>query len=417
MPFEDELTDALNDTAHTFQPDLTALVNAGVSDGRRRNRRRRALGVLGTVTALAVVAVGGTFASGVLSSDQHTSKSADRKPTPSATRTTPPAVPVNPAATPKPYTQKQLEAVLKSLLPKGSVTFPKDNPNFDGTFGGVTFDDGHGAAEIDVNLQQLTSGDSGADGLKCPDPAYVPNDVCTLTQLADGSHLEILKGWEYPTMKGGMKEWDAWLTTPQGGRVGISEYNSAQEKSAVTRTNPPLTSDQLKAIVTSSRWIAPLAAVPKPKSLSTQTGSPNLTSQHILGMLNSILPVGIARSQGNGQQGFADLLLNDGKGNGLFQINIQDWSAALAKSKGAGAKSGDNPVSLFAGATVLSDGSKLRTSQESGQWTADLLRTDGLRIVVMEFNAPGQNVAATRADPVLTMAQLKAVVTSPVWKK
>jgi len=52
MPFEDELTDALSDTAHSFQPNLTSLVNAGVSDGRRRDRRRRVLGVVGFDTRL-----------------------------------------------------------------------------------------------------------------------------------------------------------------------------------------------------------------------------------------------------------------------------------------------------------------------------------------------------------------------------
>ena len=70
------------------------------------------------------------------------------------------------------------------------------------------------------------------------------------------------------------------------------------------------------------------------------------------------------------------------------------------------------------------DGSKLVTTQgpaEKGgsgavQWTADVLRPNGLRILIMEFNAPAQNTAAIRTDPVLTMAQLKAIVTSPEWK-
>ena len=420
MPFEDELTDALNDTAHTFQPDLTSLVNAGVSDGRRRDRRRRVLGVVGTVTALSVVAVGGVFASGALSSDQSTSRSADHRSAPTVTRTGPPSVDVNPAATGKPYTQKQLQEVLKSLLPKGKVTFPSSGSNAPGgvaTYATVVYDDGHGASEIDVSLQWVASGDSSAAGLQCPDPAYNPHDVCTMTKVAGGNRLVVDKGWEYPDMKGGMKDWNAWLTTPKGAQVMISEYNSAQEKGTVTRTSPPLSADQLKAVATSAKWTPAVAALPKPKPAPTKTASTSLTGPNIVAVLNRLLPAGVTRSHEHGEDGFADLLLNDGKGNGLFQINVQDFSADLAKG-------GSGILPLFDGATVLPDGSKLVTAQESAekggsgavQWTADVLRPDGLRIVIMEFNAPAQGVAATRTDPVLTIAQLKAIVTSSDWK-
>ena len=421
MPFEDELTDALNDTAHSFQPDLTALVNAGVSDGRRRNRRRRVLGVLGTVTALAVVAVGGTFASGALSSDQHTSKSADREPIPSATRTAPSTVTVNASGTAKPYTQKQLQEALKSLLPKGEVTLPSSgSSHFPGrvpSYATVVYDDGHGAAEIDVSLQWVASGNTSAAGLTCPDPAYNPHDVCSTTKLADGSRLTVDKGWEYADMKGGMKAWDAWVTTPEGAQVMISEYNSAEEKGAVTRTDPPLGVEQLTAVASSATWTPAVAALPKPKPVPTRTVPKSLTGPQIAAVLNRLLPAGVTRSHENAVDGFADLLLNDGKGNGLFQINVQDHSADLAKGDASGI------LPLFAGATVLSDGSKLKTTQspaEKGgsgavQWTADILRPNGLRIVIMEFNAPAQNVAATRTDPVLTIAQLTAIVTSTDW--
>ena len=421
MPFEDELTDALSDTAHSFQPNLTSLVNAGVSDGRRRDRRRRVLGVVGTVTALAVVGVGGTFASGALSSDQSTSRSADRRSAPTVTQTTPPSVSVNSAATAKPYSQKQLQDVLKSLLPKGKITLTgSGSSNVPGgvpTYATVVYDDGHGASEIDVSFQWVASGDSSAAGLKCPDPAYNPHDVCSAAKLADGSRLLVDKGWEYPDMRGGMKDWDAWLTTPQGAQVMISEYNSAQEKGTTTRTNPPLSTDQLKAVAASAKWTPAVAALPKPKPAPTRTVPSSLTGPNIVAVLNKLLPAGVTRSHEHGEEDFADLLLNDGKGNGLFQINVQDFSADLAKG-------GSGILPLFDGATVLPDGSKLVTTQDSAekggsgavQWTADILRPNGLRIVIMEFNAPAQGVAATRTDPVLTVAQLKAIVTSPDWK-
>jgi hypothetical protein len=286
------------------------------------------------------------------------------------------------------------------------------------TYATVVYDDGHGAAEIDVSLQWVASGNTSAAGLTCPDPAYNPHDVCSMTKLADGSRLMVDRGWEYSDMKGGMKSWNAWLTTPEGGQVMISEYNSAQEKGAVTRTDPPLSVDQLKVVATSAKWTPAVAALPRPKPAPTRTVPKSLTGPQILSVLNRLLPAGVTRSHENGEDGFADLLLNDGKGNGLFQINVQDYSADLAK----GDASGILPV--FAGAAVLPDGSKLKTTQgpaEKGgsgavQWTADILRPNGLRIVIMEFNAPAQNVAATRTDPVLTIAQLRAIVTSTDWK-
>ncbi len=75
------------------------------------------------------------------------------------------------------------------------------------------------------------------------------------------------------------------------------------------------------------------------------------------------------------------------------------------------------------GAEVLPDGTKVVTHQGPGEkggagvvmWTADTIRTDGLRVVVSAFNSGSQNAAATRQTPALTIGQLKAIATSGKW--
>lgn len=106
------------------------------------------------------------------------------------------------------------------------------------------------------------------------------------------------------------------------------------------------------------------------------------------------------------------MVLDDGKGQSLVQINVQPGMADVADA-------------LFgADAETLPDGTKVATRQEPGEkggegvvmWTVDTLRTDGLRVVISAFNSGAQHTAATRDTPALTMAQLKEIATSEKWK-
>ncbi|MEZ0094951.1 hypothetical protein [Streptacidiphilus sp. EB129] len=418
MPFEDELTDALHDTAHSYEPPLTALVNAGIADGRRRGRRRT-LGIVGSVTALALVGIGGTFASGLLAPGHATvgaaSGGASRSAASGRSATVPP--PAQVAAGPV-VSKEQMINTLKSLLPAGSVTKADGTGSggpgpFDVAGASVVFNDGKGASQIDVMLSRLaTPVDTNGPGQSCPDPAYVPTMQCTRTVLADGSVLLIQQGYEYPDKRTGVKDWDAFLTATDGRQVSMSEWNAAQEKgSPVSRPDPVLSTDQMKALVTSSAWSTALASLHAPKPVPAPR-SIGMSAQEILARLGVLIPKGITQTSPHGQDGFADVLLNDGQGPGLFQVNVQRWKAG-----------GTQPD--YTGATVLPDGSKLILRQEGSekggsgavQRIADLMRPDGLRVVVMEFNAPSQGTAATRTDPVLTLDQLRTLVTSKLWEE
>jgi hypothetical protein len=121
------------------------------------------------------------------------------------------------------------------------------------TQGGMTVDDGHGAAQITATF-------GPAD--------FEPAQICATgcTKLPDGSLITERQVPDGTTTNGkGPKPvaWEVnhWLTN--GWRVGVGELNYPADYSPLhnqgpqvvtTRTQPPLSMDQLKQIVTDPRW-------------------------------------------------------------------------------------------------------------------------------------------------------------------
>ncbi|WP_406338251.1 hypothetical protein [Streptomyces sp. NBC_00649] len=96
-----------------------------------------------------------------------------------------------------------------------------------------------------------------------------------------------------------------------------------------------------------------------------------------------------------GDDGFAYVVVNDGKGASLVQINVQpNMSDVEDELSGSGAQ-------------TLPDGTKVVTHQGPGEkggqgvvmWTVDTIRKDGFRVVISAFNSGAQNTAATRTTP------------------
>lgn len=105
-------------------------------------------------------------------------------------------------------------------------------------------------------------------------------------------------------------------------------------------------------------------------------------------------------------------MLDDGKGASLVQVNVQEDMGEALKDRMEGE-----------GVVVLPDGTRVLAEQKSGEkggsgvvwWTIDTLRPDGRRVVVSAFNTGDQSKAATRAKPILTMEQIKAIALDPKW--
>jgi hypothetical protein len=413
MPFEDQLGDSLRRTGNSFHPeDSPALVESGLRRGRRTVRRRRTSAVTGSVVALALVGFGGAYTGGLLDSggggNGGGGSASDRAAVGGASKPAPLSV-----------SGAQMVKTLKSLLPHGKLTqtegrgTDEDRPPL--AYG--VFDDGKGKSAISLVLDRVDP--SLVPALEaeaaCQGAVLSNGESCKTETLPDGSWLKIYKGYEYPDHRAETKDWTASLITPQGYRVDVSEWNSAAEKGApISRPEPPLSSAQLKGLVTAKAW-KPVLAVLKGPAKPDAKGTPGkdtgeVAAASVQHALLQSLPAGLTVTGKGSQEGYAFAVVNDGDGLSLVQINVQRNMADVTPQ-------GD--------LTRQPDGTALGLSKQAGekggagvvQWTADAVAPDGFRVVVSAFNAGDQAAAATRAEPALSMAALKGIALDPKWRK
>ncbi|MDN0195439.1 hypothetical protein [Streptomyces sp. S.PNR 29] len=406
-PFEDRLAAALRDTGGAFDTDRAALAAAGRARGRRLRLRRRAA-VVGGAAGLALVGVGGA----VLVPDGDEAKG----PRPVA------AGPTAGRTAPGAYSADRLIGMLKEQLPEGRVSGEHGRAT-DAAFGPyahLVYDDGKGPGAISVSLNRVEPGSEQArQATRCPDKAFTPYDSCVTSTLSDGSKLMLLQGYEYPDRRADTKWWNAALVTPAGQQVSVSEWNSAAEKDEpVSRPEPPLSAAELKKLVTAPEWRAAVDAIPEDPRSRKDVEEPSATpavpdGSQIARTLADLVP-GRAEvvAKGGEEGGFGYVVVDDGKGASLVQINVQPGMSDVAGE-------------LFGSdAETLQDGTRVRERQGPGEkggggvvmWTVDTLRTDGFRVVVSAFNSGAQNRDATRAKPALTMDELRRIALSPNWR-
>ncbi|UUU24658.1 hypothetical protein [Streptomyces sp. DSM 40750] len=435
-PFEDRLGDALRRAGDAFETDGHAMVSGGAVRGRRLLYRRRAA-MVGGVAGIALIGVGGAVLLPVGGGE-------NGKQSVAAGRSTGPA-PRNDDGT---VSGADLVRKLKGLLPEGKFSgeAARGTDASGGPYAQVVYDDGEGGAAVQLGLGRIEADSELARQLTdCPDKTFVEFDSCEESTLPDGSRLMLFQGYEYPDRRVDTKHWYAQLVTPDGYDVSVMEWNAEAQKDApVTRDEPPLSTAQLKEIATDPGWRKAIDTIPeetekekesqeekerssteKPdpgssdsvgsgsSAGSTSVDPPMVDSDTIQKTLAGLLPDGVDVVGKGGQESeFAYVVLDDGKGQSLVQINVQPGMADVADS-------------LFgADAETLPDGTKVVTQQEPGEkggegvvmWTVDTLRTDGLRVVISAFNSGAQHTAATRDTPALTMAQLKEIATSEKWK-
>ncbi|AKL67193.1 hypothetical protein OG590_17035 [Streptomyces goshikiensis] len=417
MPFEDELGNALRRAGDGFTTDGHALVEAGERRGRRLVARRRAAVVGGSVLTLAVVATGGAYTGGLFGGaggsggpgrvDVAAPPELSAGPTKAPARGGPSSRTGSGAVS-----GAQLVSVFKELLPGGKVTDTEasgtgapQGPSVRGVY-----DDGEGAAQIGVTLMRTDpDGRTTAGALECPDANTTDYEDCATETLADGSKVMVFQGYEYPDRREPTKLWRATLVTRQGFQVEVMEWNAPAEKGAkVSRPAPPLGPAQLKAFAASPLWHPALGDLP---AAPAEGPAPDPVGADARAVLESLVPKnGITVASKGGGGDYAYLVLDDGKGASLVQVNVQEqMGAALGGHMG--------------GATTLPDGTKVLETKQPGEkggkgvlwWSADTLRPDGRRVVVSAFNTGNQSKPATRKEPVLTMEQLRTIALDPKW--
>lgn len=408
--FEGRLSHALHDIGGGFDADRAALVAAGQARGRRLRLRRWAA-MVGGAAGIALVGVGGALLVpwGGGASDVNTLPS-EVAAQPKATRT----------AADTPTSGSELLRTLEGMLPKGEIK--ERNARGVGEsplppYAQVVHDDGKGPAAIGISLNRVEPGsDHARETVDCPDKALTPYDSCVSSRLSDGSLLRLLQGYEYPDRRVDTKWWAADLITPSGQHVSVSEWNSAAQKGApISRPEPPLSTADLKKLVTAEVWRRVVDAIPEDPKKPTAAAPPSTAVEpdvdSVLNTLVPLLPKGVDVAEKG--EDYTYLVLDDGKGKSYVQIDVQHGM-------------GDVADELFgADAETLPDGTKVASHESGGDkgvegtvmWTVDTLRTDGFRVVISAFNAGSQHDAPTRETPALTMKQLREIALSPKWEQ
>ncbi|MDG5803427.1 hypothetical protein P9869_12275 [Streptomyces ossamyceticus] len=405
-PFEGRIGDALRRAGDSFVADGHALVGGGAARGRRLLFRRRAA-VLGGVAGIALAGVGGALLlpGGGGGPDATLSVAASDAPRDDDGK----------------VSGADLVRTLKRLMPEGEFSDAQGRGTGakEGPYARVVYDDGKGAAAVQVGLSRIDPrSDEALHATQCPDTNQSDYDACRSNKLEDGSTLMVHQGYAYTDRRENTRLWLANVVTPQGYFVTVSEWNAPAEKGAqITRKAPPLPWPELAEIATHPYWIKAIAAMPDGRSEQSPSPDPSPGSAEpplvggdairatLVGLVPKHLEVVL---DGTERTDFAYVVLDDGKGRSLVQANVQLGG----------------PTSLFGpDAETLPDGTKVVTRQGPGEkggegvvvWTVDALRPDGTRVSVSAFNSGAQHTAATRDTPALTMAQLKAVATSDEW--
>ncbi|WP_216591375.1 hypothetical protein [Streptomyces brasiliscabiei] len=423
-PFEGRLGDAMRRAGGTFETDHHALAGGGAARGRRLLFRRRAA-MLGGVAGIALVGVGGTL---LLPG----SGDGGGKQSVAAKGAAGPGVRDDDGA----VSGAELVRRFRALLPDGKIS--GESARGTGADGGpyaeVVYDDGEGGGAVRLGLGRIDAdGEHARQLTDCPDKTFVGYDSCEESTLPGGARLMLFQGYEYPDRRVDTKHWYAQLVDPAGYEVSVMEWNAEAQKDApVTRAEPPLPLASLKAIAGDPGWRAVVDAITekpenggsredqgeKEESSTVPPGggsadAPVIEGEAIRKTLVGLLPDGVdVVTEDSQASDFAYVVLDDGEGRSLVQINVQPGVA-------------DHAGTLFgADAETLPDGTKVAIRQGPGEkggegvvmWTADTLRADGLRVVISAFNSGAQHTAATRETPALTLAQLREIATSERWK-
>ncbi|WP_251073992.1 hypothetical protein [Streptomyces sp. ISL-111] len=459
MPFEDELSEELRRTGETFElTTRTAVVDGALEQGRRSLRRRRSAAVAGSVLALALVGGGGAFGAGLLGGG------------PGGGTEVASGGPAAPVSLPGGLSEEKLAAVLEELLPPGKVseargTLTGDDKGPNRASVSAVYDNGKGKGSVQVFLYPAP-GSNAAKGTDCEErPGVAPGIVSGEQGYDSGLTVCFDTGARAagaPGPGGSADAARAVFFTAGGVAVDARAYDRVTGGgTGATRPGPALDDKGLMDLARADEW-RPLAAAltggadtvgtdgassstvqptpaaedapragqenPRPGQETPRAGqgspdpsrpgekgsqAPPLDNALLMPTLLRLLPEGLTvgeRIDGEGE--FASVVVDDGQGKTLVQINVQPDMRSVADA-------------LYGDATTLPDGTLLATSQQPGEkggagvvwWTADTMRPDGLRVVVSAFNSGAQSTPATRPEPALTMEQLTAVATSPEWLK
>lgn len=274
MTFEDQVELAMRSEALQIDPPISELVAGGVARGRDLQRRARVRTAAGSVAVVLVAAAGTVVALPLLTGDGGSPPVAAGDPASTE------ADPVGDQA-PQPANEIDPEAVLDAvvaLLPPGEVTdagSSSDGPS--SAWFQFAYDDGDGASWM-MGSVHLVAGDESA---QCP--VIVNGGGCEVRDVGAAGTVTLLAGPYYPQpdREPDRLLWSAHASAPRGLMVMLSEMNTPTEKdSEPTRAEPPLSLDQLSAVVTDGVWAELTAGIaPSPPPDEPEPLQPEITAE------------------------------------------------------------------------------------------------------------------------------------------
>ncbi|MEU0677899.1 hypothetical protein ABZ330_34465 [Streptomyces sp. NPDC006172] len=143
----------------------------------------------------------------------------------------------------------------------------------------------------------------------------------------------------------------------------------------------------------------------------------SLSGRQMLRVLKSLLPKGGKISDEQGQEGYAAVVWDDGRGKSMIGVNSQsDMGDVLDGLMGCEGEY------IECKASTLADGTKVkrakRASEKGGSavvWLVDTLHPDGRRVLVQEVNSYIEGGPVTRPQPPLTLDRLQTIALDSRW--
>lgn len=276
---DDDIATIFNTVAQDIAPDLGTVIAEATRQGRRRRARRRIALAVTAATSVVAIAVAATVAAHLASRTVHGSPPAGpaghrhaRPVKPKAHHHTPPAVPQAHGPGMKP---SHMLAVLRKLLPPGTITYVAGAPFSSRGSLELNFDDGNGAVDIMLNVDKtvvppnVKPGEFTYKSLSCPHPLWTNEGTrpagalpisCVRLRFADGA---VERDAVMYADGAGFYGYDIYYTRPDGITVFIQVGNGTLVGVPhltragwpyVDRARPPGSMALWRSVVESPKW-------------------------------------------------------------------------------------------------------------------------------------------------------------------
>ncbi|MET7618425.1 hypothetical protein [Streptomyces sp. NPDC005408] len=392
MPFEDELGDALRRTGEAFRPaGGSTLVDGGLARGRRRLARRRVSAVVGSALTVALVASSALYAGGAF--DDGT---ADRA-----------SDPVPPAGSGHfNVTADAMKNILQNGVERAGIGIVRPKLQGSGSSSqakaataSIVFEDGWGGATVTLSVRRVDPADKSLKKLiTCPPKQGSPYEECTTQQ---GNRA--VKGYTEAGRAGGVKKWAVTMVATNGYLIELATHNVKGENGeAPVGRNPRLNPGKLRHLALFVEGSFTTAG--EPNAFGVVKPGSRAEPGDILPILKSLLPKRLTvYSEGaTGADGHVVVVdSNTGDRTYIEALRMAAEDAVWTETR--------------------PDGMKVAAVKKPGaypgvlHWQVDTFRPNGLSIQVSAYNAPTPKSLKSGKQLLITMEELKAIATDPVW--